>query len=185
MKFLSIIALFLYTMPLLYSDESVSGLEEEYNFKITESLDALYSEDRFVSNVEIVKKKSDVDLSDRKTFNVAVNIKIDGSWKNLIDDDSGEILTKDNKILREYIEASPGELDKVEELVKLIIDFHEGDEVIVTSEMFDRSEEFVHRDKEFFDQLQNNNNRFIFLIFMLFLIPLALILIIIKLVKRK
>jgi len=113
------------------------------------------SQDMEVNNYEI-NKHDIVEESSPQIDRVTVSVNIDGRWRRVFDHKGNPVILSDGTIEREYIPISDEDIRKATALIRDAIGYNSarGDSVTVQNIAYDRTEEFLAEDAEYFRKRQ-------------------------------
>ncbi|MBN1899062.1 MAG: flagellar M-ring protein FliF [Spirochaetes bacterium] len=130
--------------------EGPPGVEPNYPPGYKEATDKFgkYEKNEKIKNYEISEQNTKINRSPYKIKKISVAVWVDGIWKKVYNEKGDLEINQDMTIKREYLNRSPEELKKYEDIIRGAIgyDADRGDLVVVKNVQFDWSEKWKKED---------------------------------------
>lgn len=149
-----------------YNPEGPAGVEGQTPPVYSDMSNVIGRSTETGTTINHVQNRTDTtEISSPKPNKISVSVNLDGKWKR-VKDNEGNLIIEDGSIKREYTPVSPEDMAEAEKSIKAAMgyDRSRGDQVAVTNIAYDRDDEFLQEDNEYFAALQRKRTILMILI---------------------
>lgn len=149
-----------------YNPEGPAGVEGQTPPVYSDMSNVIGKSTETGTTINHVQNRTDTtEISSPKPNKISVSVNLDGKWKK-VKDNEGNLIIEDGSIKREYTPVSPEDMAEAEKSIKAAMgyDRSRGDQVAVTNIAYDRDDEFLKEDNEYFAALQRKRTILMILI---------------------
>lgn len=149
-----------------YNPEGPAGVEGQTPPVYSDMSNVIGKSTETGTTINHVQNRTDTtEISSPKPNKISVSVNLDGKWKK-VKDNEGNLIIEGGSIKREYTPVSPEDMAEAEKSIKAAMgyDRSRGDQVAVTNIAYDRDDEFLKEDNEYFAALQRKRTILMILI---------------------